>query len=463
MKVRLFGAAGCVTGSAYYVHSKEAAVLVDFGIFQGEKSQEKNNRKMPPIDVSKLNSVIITHGHLDHCGRLPILTKNGYTGPIFATDATIDIIRVILKDSLHVQEHEIKRINRRRARMGEPPLESDYTADDVENTLQLLKPIPYNTYVDIAPTVKARVKEAGHLLGSACIELTVREDNRDKKILFSGDLGRKNMAIIKDPDPFHSADIVFMESTYGDRDHKPMNTTLLEAKNIILKAIESKGKILVPSFAVGRAQQLLYYLARAIHRGNLPEIPIYLDSPMAIEATKIYLKHQELFDEEAEELFTSGVIKGDFSKMNISQSADDSKALNDVKGPCIILAGAGMCHAGRILHHLRHNLQFPETTVMIIGYQGAGTLGRRLIDGEKKVKIFGEEVIVNAQVASLGGLSAHAGQSDLLLWFDSVAQSKPKLVLSHGEEKGRKPLAEIIETRYGITPVLPEFGETVTI
>lgn len=463
MKVTLFGAAGCVTGSAYYVRSKEAAVLVDFGIFQGEKSQERNNSKMPRINISTLNSVIITHGHLDHCGRLPILTKNGYRGPIFATEATIDIIRVILKDTLHVQAYELLRINKKRARKGEPPLEPDYTAEDIESILQQLTPIPYNTSVEIAPSVKARVKEAGHLLGSVSIELTVHEENRDKKILFSGDLGRKNMAIIKDPDPFHSADLVFIESTYGDRDHKPMNDTLLEAKNIILRAIESKGKILVPSFAVGRAQQLLYYIARAVHRGNLPEIPVYLDSPMAIEATKIYLKHQELFDEETEELFSTGVIKGDFSRMNITQSADNSRALNDVKGPCIILAGAGMCNAGRILHHLRHNLQFPETTVMIIGYQGTGTLGRKLINGDKKVKIFGEEVAVNAQVASLGGLSAHAGQSDLLQWFDSLAPSKPMLVLSHGEEKGRQPLAEIIRSKYGINPILPELGETITI
>jgi metallo-beta-lactamase family protein len=256
MKVTLFGAAGCVTGSAYYVRSREAAVLVDFGIFQGEKSQEINNRKMPRININTLNSVIITHGHLDHCGRLPILTKNGYRGPIFATEATIDIIRVILKDSLHVQEHELIRLNRKRARKGEPPMEPDYTAEDVENIFQLLAPMPYNTYVEIAPSVKVRVKEAGHLLGSVCIELTVHEENQDKKIIFSGDLGRKNMAIIKDPDPFHSADLVFMESTYGDRDHKPMNETLLEAKNIILKAIESKGKILVPSFAVGL---VIYY------------------------------------------------------------------------------------------------------------------------------------------------------------------------------------------------------------
>jgi metallo-beta-lactamase family protein len=364
---------------------------------------------------------------------------------------------------MHVQEHELSRINRNRERKGEPLLEPDFGGEDIENVLKLLTVIPYNSKVEIAPDIKARVKEAGHLLGSVSIELTVHEDNKDKVVLFSGDLGRQNMAIINDPDPFHHADLVFMESTYGDRDHKSLDLTLVEAKNIILKAVESKGKILVPSFAVGRAQQLLYYLARSIHWGNLPEIPVYLDSPMALEATKIYLKHRELFDEETEKLFRNGAIKGDFSGINISLSPTDSKSLNDVKGPCIILAGAGMCHAGRILHHLRHNLQFPETTVLMIGYQGAGTLGRKLIDGDKKVKIFGKDIVVNAQIASLGGLSAHAGQSDLIRWFDSVAHSSPKLVLTHGEDRGRIPLAAIIKEKYGIEAILPRYGEAINI
>jgi len=313
----------------------------------------------------------------------------------------------------------------------------------------------------VAPSILARVREAGHLLGSVSIELTIDKDNKKKTIVFSGDLGRQSMAIINDPDPFHSAGLVFMESTYGDRDHKPLQDTLQEARDILLKAVERKGKILVPSFAVGRAQQLLYYIVRAVHRGNLPEIPVYLDSPMAIEATRIYVKHQELFDDETEALFRLGVIKGDFSRMRISVTADESKALNDVEGPCVIMAGGGMCNAGRILHHLRHNLQFPETTVMIIGYQGAGTLGRRLIDGEKKVKIFGEEIRVNARIASLGGLSAHAGQSDLLNWFDSFSGTGPRLVLSHGEDNARKALAEIIKAKYGIEPLVPVYGDTI--
>jgi metallo-beta-lactamase family protein len=463
MEVTLYGAAGCVTGSAYYVKSRNASVMVDLGIFQGEKSLEEENHRLPPIDLSKLNAVIITHAHLDHTGRLPLLIKHGYNGPVYATAATIEIISIILNDSAHIQLSEIERINRKRLRNGEAPLEADYTSEDVDLLLKLMVPIPYNHSSEIAPSVYARVREAGHLLGSVSIELSVEENGSRKKILFSGDLGRQNMAIMNDPDLFFSADLVFLESTYGDRDHKPLSDTLLEAHDIFLRAIEMKGKILVPSFAIGRAQQLLYYIARANSRGNLPDIPVYLDSPMAIEATRVYFNHQELFDDETEELFRHGAIKGDFSRMQISVSADDSKALANVSGPCIILAGGGMCNAGRILHHLRHNLQLPETTVMIIGYQGAGTLGRRLIDGEKKVRIFGEEIEVNAKIASLGGLSAHAGQSDLLQWFDSLASSRPKLVLSHGEKKGRDKLAAIIHERYGITAFLPEHGDTITL
>jgi metallo-beta-lactamase family protein len=463
MKVTLYGAAGCVTGSAYYVQSRHSNILVDFGIFQGERALESKNHKLPPIDISTLNSVIITHGHLDHTGRLPMLTRYGYAGPVFATEATIEIIRIILDDAFRIQSLELERKNEKRIRKGERPLEPDYTGEDLANVVKLLTPIPYNEFVEIAPSVLARVREAGHLLGSVSIELTVEEDFKRKKILFSGDLGRQNMAIIKDPDPFYSADLVFIESTYGDHDHKSLTETLTEAREIIARAIERKGKILVPSFAIGRAQQLLYYLARAVHRNNLPEIPVYLDSPMAIEASRIYARHKELFDEEAEEMVRLGVVKGDLSRIRISLTPDESKELQKAEGPCMIMAGAGMCNAGRILHHLKNNLQFPETTVMIIGYQGQGTLGRKLIDGDKKVRIFGKEIPVNAHIASLGGLSAHAGQSDLLQWFDAVAPSQPELVLTHGEERGRRRLSEIISTRYGISALLPGFGDTITV
>jgi metallo-beta-lactamase family protein len=463
MNVTLYGAAGCVTGSAYYVRSKHANLLVDFGVFQGERSFEDHNHNLPPIDVSTLHAVIITHAHLDHTGRMPLLIRKGYSGPVYATAATIEIARIILQDAFHIESHETDRRNRKRIRNGEAPLEPDFSQEDVEQLMKLMTSVPYNQSVEIAPGVLARVREAGHLLGSVSIELTIDEDHTKKKILFSGDLGRLNQAILRDPDPFHAADLVFMESTYGDRDHKSLEATLIEARNIIAGAIERKGKILVPSFAIGRAQQLLYYMARSVHRGNLPEIPVYLDSPMAVEATRIYVGHPELFDEEAEELLRLGVIKVDFSRIHISVSAAESKALNHVEGPCMIMAGSGMCNAGRILHHLRHNLQYPETTLMVIGYQGNGSLGRRLINGEKMVRIHGEEIPVKAHIASLGGLSAHAGQADLLQWFDMLAPSKPKLVLSHGEDSARKALAAIIEAKYGMTPLLPGYGDTITL
>jgi metallo-beta-lactamase family protein len=270
MKITLFGAAGCVTGSAYYVQSRYANIMVDLGIFQGEKALESKNHKLPPIDVRSLDAVIITHAHLDHTGRLPLLARSGYKGPVFATEATIEIMRIILGDAVHIQALELERKNKKRIRNGDDPLVPDYSEDDVANVLKLMVPIPYNQYVKIAQSLTARVREAGHLLGSVSIELAVNEDNKRKVVLFSGDLGRQDMAIIKDPDPFHTADLVFMESTYGDHNHKSIGETLTEARDIIARAVERRGKILVPSFAIGRAQQLLYYMARAVHRGKLP-------------------------------------------------------------------------------------------------------------------------------------------------------------------------------------------------
>ncbi len=463
MKITLYGAAGNVTGSAYYIQTGKSDVLLDFGLFQGDKDLEVHNTILPPINTGKLDAVLLTHAHTDHTGRLPLLVKEGWRGPIFATEATIDITRLLLLDSVKVHSYEINRQNRKREREGKSPRKQLYSEEDVQNIMSMMNSVPYNIHVHISEGISARWRESGHILGSASIELTVEEEGKKKVVVFSGDIGPDDMAIIKDPHPFTNADLVFMESTYGDHDHRTIEDTLTEAKSIIEKSVAGKGKILVPSFAVGRTQQLLYYIARAVHRGSLPDIPVYLDSPMAIEATGIYLKHRELYDDEAAKLFREGAIKGDFSKMNVSRTSGESIALNDIEGPCMIIAGSGMCNAGRILHHLRHNLSKPQTTVLIPGYQGQGTLGRKLLDGQKNVKIFGEEIVVRAEIASMGGLSAHAGQSDLLKWFGALANSKPKLVLSHGEDRGRKPLAELINKKYGIEAILPEYSYTIEI
>lgn len=463
MKITLFGAAGDVTGSCYYVETKQSSVLIDCGVFQGNKSAELRNLKLPPVDYESLNSIILTHAHLDHTGRLPLLIKQGYTNPILATPATIEMTALVLHDSVRVQAHDLARLNRKRLRSGQSPLSPSYMDDEVTNVLRLLKPVFYNQPLEVAPGIMMRCVEAGHILGSVSIELTIKEYGQNKVVVFSGDLGPQGMAILKDPVPFNFADLVFLESTYGDRDHKSLKDTLAEGNDIIKYAVSNKGKILIPSFAIGRTQQLLYYMAASFHKEILPAFNVYIDSPMAIEATEIYLKHQELYDEEALELLKSGHLKRDLSHVKYTLTPEESIALNDVQGPVLIIAGSGMCNAGRILHHLRHNLWRPETSVVIVGYQGEGTLGRKLVEGAETVSIFGEKIAVKAQVHKLGGLSAHAGQTDLLRWFDKVAGSHPKVVLSHGEDRGRKPLAEIIEHNYGIKPILPEYGDSIEI
>jgi metallo-beta-lactamase family protein len=307
------------------------------------------------------------------------------------------------------------------------------------------------------------VDEAGHIMGSGSIKLVVKEDNKIKSVVFSGDLGPKQMPIVRDAEPFTDADMVIMESTYGDRDHKPLQETLDEAIAIIKHAIESKGKILVPSFAIGRTQDILYYVEQAIKKGGLPRFPIYIDSPMAIEATKIYMSHPELFDQEMNEFVAGGDILNNQTYIHPTPTPEESKRLNDVPGPCMIIAGSGMCNAGRITHHLRHNLWRPETSVLIVGYQAEGTLGRRLVDGARSVQIFGERIAVRAQIHKLGGFSAHAGQIDLLKWFNALAPCRPKVVLTHGEDKARQVLSDIIFHRYGLQPVLPKYADIIEL
>jgi metallo-beta-lactamase family protein len=462
MKITFLGAAGGeVTGSAYLVKTSSATVLVDCGMFQGAKKLENYNRIPKAGGADSPNAVILTHAHLDHTGRLPLLTKADYSGPIYGTPATFELADLILRDSAYLHANEVERENRRRAERGQPKREVLYTNKDVAQVHKLYRRLPYEKPTEIAPGVVVRMVESGHIFGSASIEMTLSENGRNKIVVFSGDIGPRGAPLHKDPVPFKKADLVFMESTYGDRNHRSLEETAIEGRKIIAKAIEQKAKILVPAFAIGRTQLLLYLLAGAFKRGKLTPFPIFVDSPMAIEATQIYRRHVELFDEEAQAMMKSGELHKHLRTVRPCPTAKDSRGLNNVKGPCLIMAGAGMCTGGRIMHHLLYNLPRPETQVLICGFQSRGSLGRQLVDGKKLVSIYGQKVPVKAQVHTMGGLSGHAGQSDLMNWFDSLAPSRPRLVLTHGEDKARNALAGLINQKHGIKAQMPRLGETM--
>ena len=464
MKVTLHGAAGGeVTGSAYLVETSQARLLIDFGLFQGVAKSEQRNRLPRDLNSRKLDAVLLTHAHLDHSGRLPMLVKGRFDGPIFGTTATGELTNLILRDSAKVQAQDFERINRRRQRAGQKQLEPLYRVEDVEATMPLFRPVPLNDPVDVAPGVTARWGEAGHMLGSASIHLTLADDSGTKTAVFSGDLGPRNAPILKDAEPFREAQTVFLESTYGARNHRPFQETVQEFLDVLRTAISRNGKVLVPTFAVGRAQLLLVILAGIFRRKLLPKFPVYLDSPMAIEATQIYRHHAELFDDDLTREIKEHPLEEDLNTLQATVTAEESKALNHVHGPCLIMAGAGMCNAGRILHHLRQNLWRTETHVIFVGYQGDGTLGRRLVDGAQQVSIFGERIAVRARIHTLGGFSAHAGQDDLLEWFSAVAPCRPRLIVTHGEQNNQLALAEKIREKYHLLAEIPRLGDAITL
>jgi metallo-beta-lactamase family protein len=463
MKITLLGAAGGeVTGSCYIVQTRTARIMVDCGLFQGGRRSEALNRP-PSAPNRRLDAVLVTHGHLDHTGRLPMLARMGYDGPVFGTPATLDMTSLILRDSARIQLADTERHNRKRQRAGEAPLAPLYTPDDAETLIRLLRPVPYQEPVQVADGIRAVWAESGHMLGSASILLLVEEKGQTRRIVFSGDLGPRSAPMLREYEPFHEADLVFLESTYGARDHRSFADTVAEFETIIQSAVAAGGKILVPTFAVGRAQLVLLLLGKMFRARKVRPFPIFLDSPMAIEATNIYTKHLDLFDDEMKAFIRARPLREDLKTLKLTASPAESRAINDARGPCLVLAGAGMCNAGRIVHHLRASLWKPGTHVLIVGYQGEGSLGRRLVDGEKSVSIFGEKVAVKAAIHTLGGFSAHAGQTDLLHWFSVLAPSRPRVVLTHGEDDERAALAGVIRQRHRLSPHLPHLGEVIEI
>ncbi len=458
MRIRVMGAAGGeVTGSAYIVEANGSRVLVDCGLFQGGHNADEKNRG-PLLESGPVDAILLTHAHLDHTGRVPLLIKAGYSGPIYATAATIDLADIVLKDSAKLQTQDAERMNRKREGRGEP-VEPLYRVEHAEPFRSMTRPVRLHESVTIAQGITARWFEAGHMLGSGSIELSVN----GKTIVFSGDLGPLTFPILREYERLKKADLVFLESTYGDRDHKPYSETVEQFERIVTEVAGQHGKILVPTFAIGRAQQIIYHLAIMFAEGQIKRFPIYLDSPMAIEASKVFARYPDLYDEDLLRLKKSGTAPLDPKWFTPSVTAEDSKKLNAVEGPCVILAGAGMCTGGRILHHLKFNLPNPQTHVMIVGFQTEGSLGRRLVNGEKLVRIHGEEVPVNAATHTLNGFSAHAGQTELLNWFAPLGSGQPALALTHGEQPQRNALAARLRERYGIQPRLPQLGEVIEL
>ena len=440
-----------------------ATVLIDFGMFQGDKDDDARNVVPGAVHRATVNAVLLTHGHLDHAGRLPVLIRDGYRGPIYCTHATRDIAEIILNDAAHIQESDYERKQRRAQRSGRKLSRYDvplFDHEDVEQALSQMVIIEYGGTLSVATGVQAVFHDAGHLLGSASVELRIQDADRERIVVFSGDVGPQNLPFLHDPEPPRKADVVVLESTYGDRDHRSLEETLREFQQIIVDAVEQKGKIFIPSFAIGRVQQMMFHIAELVRDRRIPAIPIFLDSPMAIRANAVYRKHTELFDTESSQLVEGGQLLHDLRSIRVCVTADESKAINDEQGPFIVIAGSGMCTAGRIMHHIRNSISDPTSHFVIVGYQARGSLGRKLVDGAPGVKIMGEYHNVRAQIHTLGGFSAHAGQTELLDWFGAVAQSGvSSLLLTHGEDRARKPLRDKVQERFGVSAFLPTYSE----
>jgi metallo-beta-lactamase family protein len=459
MKLTFCGAAGEVTGSCYLLETARARVLIDFGLHQGD--HEERNRTLPPLNAPKLDAVILSHAHLDHSGLMPLLPRLGYKGRVVATPATIDLVSILLHDSAKLQEGDAERARRHAVDQEIPQAAPLYGTQDVDQLLPLFTPLPYDEKREVAPGITARLVDAGHIIGSASIELTVEEPGRRQVIVFSADLGPTGAPLVRDPTTLQHADVLLLESTYGDRDHRPRAETVSQLQQIAAAALNGSGKVLIPSFAVGRTQDLIYEFGKLQRAGQFKN-PTFVDSPMAIQATELYARHVELLDCEAHALLQSGIKPLSFPGLEFTHSAEESKRLNGIDGGAVIIAGSGMCNGGRIVHHLIHNLPNRATQVVFVGYQAVGTTGRRIVDGQKTVRILNQTVPVRAEIHTLGGLSAHAGQSGLVEWAASF-QPRPKLFLTHGEDGPRHALGERLRKERQYSPNYPQYGETVEI
>ena len=452
-----------MTGSSFLVESPQGKrALVDCGLFQGGRQMESRNREDWGFDPKDLNTLFLTHAHMDHSGRIPKLVKDGFNGKIITSPPTAELSRIMLLDSAHIQEMDAEWQNRKNKRQGKGEVTPLYTMEYAEASLKLLSPVERDRVIEVEPGIRARLRNAGHILGSSILELWLDENNNTTKVVFSGDLGKHDQLILRDPHEIFDADYLFVESTYGNRMHRSFGQSKEELLGAIRYSVSKNEKIIIPAFAVERTQELLYLLGEFHRDGLLPDIPVYLDSPLAIKATEIFRKNKKYYDEEARAIVDEGYDPFDLPNLKFTESTQESIAINERPGSAIIIAGSGMCTAGRIKHHLKHNLWREGASLVIVGFQAKGTTGRKIVDGAKQVKVFRENVSVKAKVFTIGGFSAHADQKDLLEWIGHF-ESNPRVFVIHGEATASEALAKKIEDTYNLTVHVPKWKERLIL
>ena len=470
MKVTFLGATNTVTGSNFLVEGAGKKFLVDCGMYQGAAEEEYENEAPFLFDVNEIDFVLLTHAHIDHSGRIPKLYNEGYRNQVIATKATCDLCSIMLPDSGHIQEMEVEWKNRKRTRKGEKPIPPLYTAEDAAKCLEIFRPISYDEIVEVTPDIQVRFNDAGHMLGSAIIEVWITENGETKKTVFTGDLGNNDIPLLSPPTMISDADYLVMESTYGNRLHIRNDEKAQIFLDVVYETLEKGGTVVIPSFAVGRTQEILFELNQIKEKRNdeefakkyqkLMSIPVYVDSPLAISATEVFRENMNLFNAETQKVISSGDNPLEFPGLKFTRTAEESKALNAKEESAIIISASGMCEVGRIKHHLKHHLWDPNSTILFVGYQAPGTLGSKLVNGEKKVKIFGEEIAVNARIEYIEGYSGHADQEWLMNFVYSFTTPPKHIFLVHGEPEAQKELKEKIEENTNILVTIPDFGES---
>ena len=463
LKLKFCGGARTVTGSCFLLEAGDKKYLIDCGMFQGGRALRRRNFLDFPFDPAEIECLFLTHAHIDHSGLIPKLVREGFQGKIYSTRATVDLCRIMLPDSGYIQEMEAEWENRKARRAGRsetPPL---YTIDDARAALEYFEGIDYNEFINLSSALSFRLQNAGHILGSAILELFVVEAGVAKKFVFSGDLGRTGQPIICDPDVIEEADFLIMESTYGQRLHEEEGEKENVLAEVIISTLKRGGNIIVPAFTVGRAQELLYILNKLIDRGKIPALPIYIDSPMAIKTTDLFICHNECFDLEMRAYLIRGECPLHFPEVTFTPKVEQSRAINEIRGGALIISASGMCDAGRIRHHLKHNLWRPESTVLFVGYQAEGSLGRRLLEGIRRVRIFGEDIVVRATIASILGFSAHADRDELLKWVGKFKRKPSQIILVHGEDEALENLAALLREQFQVDVYIPSYLEEIAL